>query len=103
MLQQHEASHIAGTGFEIVRREASHWWRTNNVAGAILHRLMLLFIAGPVVLVINRYYTLSFVVFAMMVPYGLLLQYLAERYVARTIREHPETIGHFEDEGVVVR
>ncbi len=89
--------------FEIVRKEAWYWWRTNHVAGVILHRLMLLFIFVPLVLLYYRYYVYSFVVFAGMVPYGLFLQYLAERSIVEIIRRNPETIGHFEEEGVIVR
>ena len=89
--------------FEVVRKEAWHWWRTNHVVGVILHRLMLLFIFVPLVLVYYRYYVYSFFVFAGMVPYGLFLQYLAERSIVEIIRRNPETIGHFEEEGVIVR
>lgn len=89
--------------FEIVRKEAVYWWRTNHVAGIILHRTMLLFILVPVLLVYFGYYVYSFLVFAGMVPYGLFLQYLAERSVLGIIRRNPETIEHFEEEGVIVR
>ncbi len=89
--------------FEVVRKEASYWWGTNDVAGVILHRLMLLFIFVPLVLVYYRYYVYSFFVFAGMVPYGLFLQYLAERSIVKIIRRNPETIEHFEEEGVIVR
>ncbi len=89
--------------FEVVRKEAWYWWRTNHVVGVILHRLMLLFIFVPLVLVYYRYYVYSFFVFAGMVPYGLFLQYLAERSIVEIIRRNPETIGRFEEEGVIVR
>ena len=89
--------------FEIVRVEASHWWRTNVVAGAILHRLMLLFIAVPVVLVAKGYFVLSIFVFLGMVPYGLLLRCVAERSLASFIEAHPETLAEFEAEGIVTR
>ena len=89
--------------FHIIRKEASYWWRTNQVAGAILHRLMLLFIFVPLGLVYYRYYIASFLAFAGIVPYGFFLRYLAERSVDRIIRKHPETIDHFEQEGVIVR
>jgi hypothetical protein len=88
---------------EVVRKEASYWWRTSDVVGAILHRLMLLFIFVPLTLVYYRYYVPSFLVFGGIVPYGLLLQYLAQRSVIRTIRKHPEALEQFEKEGVIVR
>lgn len=90
-------------GFKVVRHEASYWWRTNDLAGTILHRLMLLFIFVPLTLVYYGYYVPSFLVFCGMVPYGLVLQILAERSVVGLIRKHPETVAHFEREGVIVR
>ena len=64
---------------------------------------MILFIAIPVAFVYYRYYVASLLVFAGIIPYGFFLRYLAERRVARMIREHPETLEHFEKEGVIVR
>ena len=87
--------------FEVVGSEASYWWRTNVIAGAILHRLLLLFIAGPVVLVAKGYYLLSLLVFGLMVPYGLLLQHLATRSVSTFLQAHPETLAEFEESGVI--
>jgi hypothetical protein len=103
MLPEPDPTIRADDPLQISRSEASYWWRTNSVAGAILYRMMILFIFTPMALVYYRYYVLSFIVFAFIVPYGLLLQYLAERFVARIIRKHPETIEHFESEGIVVR
>jgi hypothetical protein len=89
--------------FEVNGHEASYWWRTTQVTGAILHGLMLLFIFVPMALVYYRYYVSSFLVFAGIIPFGFFLRYLAERRVARIIRKHPETLDHFEQEGVIVR
>lgn len=90
------------TGFRVVRKEASYWWRTRTVPGAVLHRLMLLFIFVPLALVYYRYYVASFLVFAGIVPYGLLLEYAAEWSVSRAIRKNPETLDEFAADGVVV-
>src|SRR5262245_35953739 len=54
--------------------EANYWWRRNDPAGALLNNLMFLFIVVPIGLVLRRFYVLSFVVFAFMVPYGLLVR-----------------------------
>ncbi len=89
-------------GFRVLRKEASYWWRTRTVPGAVLHRLMLLFIFVPLALVYYRYYIASFLVFGGIVPYGLLLEYVAERSVVRAIRKNPETLEEFADEGVVL-
>lgn len=85
----------------VVRSEASYWWRTNVVAGAILHRLMLLFIAVPVLLVAKGYYLASLLVFGLMVPYGLLLEHLAARAVSNFVQTHPEALVEFEETGVI--
>ncbi len=89
--------------FEVVRSEAAYWWRTNVVAGAILHRSMLLFIAVPIALAFYEYYALSFVIFVLMVPYGFFLRNLATHAVIRFIRSHPETIEEFRSSGVIGR
>ena len=81
--------------------EASYWWRKNDPAGVFLDRLMLLFIAVPIVLVLNQFYVLSFVVFAFMVPYGLFLRYLAVRAVRHHLEVHPEEREEFEQAGIV--
>ena len=89
---------------EIVRVEASHWWRTNVVAGAILDRLMWLFMVGAIYLVVARgYFVVSFLVLLGMIPYGFFLRYLAQRSVCRFIEQHPETIDEFEANGIVAR
>ena len=71
------------------------------MAGAILHRSMLLFIAVPVALAFYEYYALSFVIFVLMVPYGFLLRHLATRAVVRFIRSHPETMEELRSSGVI--
>ena len=87
--------------FEVVPDEASYWWRTNAVSGALLHRLMLLFIAVPLVLVWKGYYVTSFVVFGFMVPFGLFLRYMAARAVVVLIERNPETFAEFQEAGVI--
>ncbi len=87
--------------FEVVRSEALYWWRTNVIAGTVMHRLMLLFIAVPILLVAKGYYGLSLLIFGLMVPYGLLLQHLAARSVSTFIQTHPESLGEFEETGVI--
>ena len=62
---------------------------------------MLLFIFVPIGLVFMDSYTLSFVVFAFMVPYGLLLRHLAVRAVRQHIASHPESVEEFETQGVI--
>ena len=87
--------------FEISPLEANCWWRKNAPAGALLNRLMLLFIAIPIALVVQRFYTLSFVVFAFMIPYGFLVRYLAVRAVRNHIVAHPEAVEEFEAQGII--
>jgi hypothetical protein len=81
--------------------EASHWWRETSPAGALLNKLMLLFIFVPVVLVLKSFYTLSFVVFALMVPYGLFVRHLAVRAVREHLEKHPEEFDQFEQAGII--
>jgi len=89
--------------FKVIPSEANHWWRNNDLTGAILNKLMVLFIVGPVVLVFYGFYILSFVVFAGMVPYGLILQRLACRAVKRHLDRSPEESGGFAETGVILR
>src|SRR5437870_2806002 len=79
--------------------EASFWWRQNTPEGALLNKLMVLFILVPVVLVLRSFYTLSFLVFALMVPYGLFLRQLAVRAVRQHLEKHPEEREDFEQAG----
>jgi hypothetical protein len=87
--------------FQISSIEANYWWRLNTPEGVLLNKLMVLFIAIPVVLVWKRLYSVSFFVFALMVPYGLLLRRLAVRAVARHLEEHPEEREQFEQAGII--
>ena len=80
---------------------ANHWWRKNEPAGALLNNLMFLFIVVPIGLVMKRFYVLSFLVFAFMVPYGLLVRHLAVRVVRGRLALHPEQSKEFEQEGIV--
>jgi hypothetical protein len=81
--------------------EAHYWWRKNDAAGVILNKLMVLFIFVPIVLVMKRFYVISFVVFSFMVPYGLLLRHLAVRAVRRSLELHPEKSEEFQQEGII--
>ena len=85
----------------IVPLEANLWWQKNNPAGAVLNRLMLLFIFAPIGLVIKEYYALSVVVFAFMVPYGFLMRRLAMKAVRNHLESHPEEIEAFEKQGII--
>jgi hypothetical protein len=87
--------------FEIRPAEASRWWQKNTVPGVLLNRLMLLFIFVPIGLVFLNLYTVSFVVFAFMVPYGLLLRHLAVRAVRQYLELHPEAVEEFENQGII--
>jgi hypothetical protein len=81
--------------------EANYWWRQSTPVGAVLSNLMVLFIVVPIVLVLKSFYGPSFIVFALMVPYGLFLRRLAVRAVRRHLEEHPEQRGDFEQAGIV--
>jgi hypothetical protein len=81
--------------------EANYWWRQTTVEGALINKLMVLFIIVPVVLVLKNFYTLSFVVFAFMVPYGLFVRHLAVRAVRHYLHEHPEEREQFEQAGII--
>jgi len=80
--------------------EANDWWRMNTAAGAILNKLMVLFIVVPVTLVFKNLYVLSFAVFALMVPYGLFVRHLAVRAVRQYLQIHPEERELFEKAGI---
>jgi hypothetical protein len=81
--------------------EANYWWRKNEPAGALLNTLMVLFIVVPIGLVLKRFYALSFLVFAFMVPYGLFVRHLAVRAVRRQLELYPEKGEEFEQQGVI--
>lgn len=86
---------------EISPVEANYWWRQTDPLGALLNKLMFLFIVVPVALVLKSFYRLSFVVFAFMVPYGLFVRHLAVRAVRRHLVDHPEKFEEFEQAGIV--
>jgi hypothetical protein len=81
--------------------EANYWWRRTNPGGALLNNLMLLFVVVPIGLVLKQFYTLSFVVFAFMIPYGLFLRFLAVRAVRQHLANHPEEREEFEQSGII--
>jgi len=81
--------------------EANYWWRKNDPAGALLNNLMVLFIVVPIVLVLKSFYTLSFIVFAFMVPYGLFVRRLAIHAVRHHLENHPEECEKFEESGII--
>jgi len=81
--------------------EAQYWWRRNEPAGALLNKLMILFIVVPIGLVMKKFYVLSFIVFSFMVPYGLFLRHLAVRAVQRSLELHPENSEEFQQEGII--
>ena len=87
--------------FEVKPAEANTWWQNNTVAGMFLNRLMIAFIFVPIGLVFLRRYTLSFVVFAFMVPYGFLVRTLAVGAVRRFVAEHPDSLEEFDSQGVI--
>jgi hypothetical protein len=86
---------------EIKPVEANHWWRESSPAGALLNKMMLLFIAVPIALVLKRLYGWSFFVFAFMIPYGLFVRHLAVRAVRKHLLEHPEEQEQFEQGGII--
>ncbi len=86
---------------EISAVEANYWWRRTTPAGALLNKLMFLFIVVPIGLVLKSLYSLSFVVFAFMVPYGFFLRFLAVRAVRQHLEEHPEELEEFEQAGII--
>lgn len=85
----------------VVGSEASYWWRKNDPLGVLLSTSMWLFVIAPIALVLKRFYGLSFFVFSLMVPYGLLLRYLAVRAVRNHLKNHPEEREEFEQSGII--
>jgi hypothetical protein len=81
--------------------EANYWWRKTQPAGALLNNLMALFIVVPIALVLRRFYVLSFLVFAFMVPYGFLMRHLAVRAVRHHLENHPDEREKFEQGGII--
>ena len=87
--------------FEVSPIEANYWWRKTTPEGALLNKLMFLFIVVPIALVFKSFYALSFAVFAFMVPYGLFVRHLAVRAVRHHLQEHPEEREEFEQAGII--
>lgn len=88
--------------FEVISSvEANYWWRETAPAGALLNKLMFLFIFVPIGLVLKRFYVLSFMVFSLMVPYGFFVRHLAVRAVRKHIQNHPEERPEFERAGII--
>jgi len=87
--------------FEISPVEANYWWRQSAPAGALLNKLMFLFIVVPIALVLEKFYTLSFLIFALMIPYGFFVRYLAVCAVRQRLQEHPEQQDEFEQAGII--
>jgi hypothetical protein len=87
---------------QISSLEANYWWRKTDPVGAFLNNLMFAFIVAPVVLVLRSYYVLSFVIFALMVPYGFLLRWLAVAAVRRRLAKHPEDMLEFREAGIIL-
>ena|SRR5436190_219882 len=82
--------------------EANNWWRQSTPQGALINKLMVLFIVAPVALVFKSFYTLSFIIFALMVPYGFFVRQLAVRAVREHLHEHPEERDQFEQAGILI-
>lgn len=82
--------------------EANHWWRKYSPVGALLNNLMFAFIVGPVVLVFKNFEVLSFVVFALMIPYGLLVRRMAILAVRTHLANHPESMLEFRKAGIIL-
>ena len=87
--------------FRISTAEANQWWRESTPAGAILNKLIILFILVPIALVLKSFYALSFAIFALMVPYGLLVRHLAVRAVRDHLQKHPEEREQFEQARII--
>ena len=86
---------------EVSAAEANYWWRQTTPVGALLNKLMLVFIVVPIGLVLKSFYSLSFAVFVFMVPYGLFVRHLAVRAVRQHLEEHPEQREEFEHAGII--
>ena len=87
--------------FRISPIEANYWWRKNEPVGALLNSLMVLFIVVPIALVMKKVFLLSFLFFAFMVPYGLLVRSLAVRHVRRLLELYPEKSEEFRHDGII--
>jgi hypothetical protein len=93
---------MSASEFEISPSEANHWWSKNQPVGILMNRLMLLFIVVPIFLVFQSYYTLSFVVFSLMVPYGFVVRRLAVSAVRAHLANNPESVLEFREAGIIL-
>ena len=89
------------SGPQIVAPEANYWWRTHEPTGALLNRLMILFIFAPIALVFKDLYLLSFIVFSLMIPYGFLVRRLAVSAVRNHLASHPDSVEDFRSAGIL--
>jgi hypothetical protein len=81
--------------------EANYWWRETTPEGALLNKLMVIFVVVPIALVWKKFYALSFGVFVLMLPYGFFVRYLAVRAVRQHLQAHPEERERFEELGII--
>lgn len=86
---------------KIVSSEANYWWQKNEPAGALLNKLMIVFIFAPIALVLKSFYLLSFVVFSLMIPYGFLVRRLAVSAVRNHLASHPDSAEDFRSAGIL--
>jgi hypothetical protein len=94
-------THVGSKHLIVSPVEANYWWRETTPAGALLNKLLFLFIVVPIALVLKRFYVLSFIVFSLMVPYGLFVRHLAVRAVRQHLENHPEEREEFEQAGII--
>jgi predicted DNA repair protein MutK len=87
--------------YEVSAIEANYWWRQTNPAGALLNKLMFLFIVVPIALVLKNFYALSLIIFALMIPYGMFVRYLAVCAVRHHLERHPDKQTEFEQSGII--
>src|SRR5262245_12518369 len=81
--------------------QANYWWQKTEPAGALLNRLMILFIFVPIGLVFTNLYLWSFVVFSLMIPYGFLVRHLAVCAVRNHLSNNPGAVPDFRDAGII--
>jgi hypothetical protein len=81
--------------------EANAWWRKHELLGAVLNGLCFAILAAPIVLVVNDLFKASVAAFALVVPYFLLVRFLAVLAVKRRLANHPESLSEFKDAGVL--
>ena len=94
-------THVGNKHLLVSSVEANYWWRETTPAGAVLNKLLILFIFIPIALVLKGFYVLSFIVFSLMVPYGLFVRHVAVQAVRRHLENHPEEREAFEQAGII--